>query len=196
MGGLRISPTGKTTVPGLFACGEVAGGVHGANRLGGNSLAETQVFGKRAGEVAGRAPSRGQRPEQRQLDLIERRLEGFLSGMVNPVMVERKLQLAMWKGAGIFRTGPELTQTLTEVEKLGRKKLHALSKLNLAECMTVQHLCTTALLVVKSALLRKESRGAHVRTDITQIHDTANSPYGHTYISQNRSGIETKGGSP
>ncbi|MDD1656277.1 MAG: fumarate reductase subunit A [Methanomicrobiales archaeon] len=194
MGGLRITPTGQTTVPGLFACGEVAGGVHGANRLGGNSLAETQVFGKRAGEAAGRAPSRGQRPEQRQLDLIERRLEGFLSGMVNPVMVERKLQLAMWKGAGIFRTGPDLEQTLTEVEKLGRKKLHAHSKLNLAECMTVQHLCTTALLVVKSALLRKESRGAHVRTDITQAHDAANSPYGHTYISQNRSGIEMKGG--
>jgi fumarate reductase (CoM/CoB) subunit A len=196
MGGLRITPTGQSTVPGLFACGEVAGGVHGANRLGGNSLAETQVFGKRAGEAAGRAPTRGQRPEQRQLDLIERRLEVFLSGMVNPVMVERKLQLAMWKGAGIFRTGPELEQTLIEVEKLGRKKIHALSKLNLAECMTVQHLCTTAFLVVKSALLRKESRGAHVRTDISQTHDAANSPYGHTYLSLNRSGIEMKGGSP
>ncbi|MDD1644754.1 MAG: fumarate reductase subunit A [Methanomicrobiales archaeon] len=196
MGGLRITPSCQTTVRCLFACGEVAGGVHGANRLGGNSLAETQVFGKRAGEAAGRAPSRGQHPEQRQLDLIERRLEGLLSGMVNPVSVERKVQLAMWKGAGVFRTGPELTQTLTEVEKLGRKKLHAASKLNLAECMTVHHLCTTAMLVLKSALLRPESRGAHVRTDLTQAHDAANSPYGHTYLSQHRSGIEMKGGKP
>ncbi len=55
MGGLRIRPDGATTVKGLFACGEVAGGVHGANRLGGNALAETQVFGKRAGEGAGKA---------------------------------------------------------------------------------------------------------------------------------------------
>jgi fumarate reductase (CoM/CoB) subunit A len=193
MGGLRITASGQTTVPGLFACGEVAGGVHGANRLGGNSLAETQVFGKRAGEAAGRAPSQGRQPEQRQLDLIERRLEGFLSGMVNPVPVERKLQQAMWRGAGIFRTGPDLTQTLAEVEKLGRKKLHAASRLNLGECMTVHHLCTTAMLVLKSALLRPESRGAHVRTDITQAHDAANSPYGHTYLSQYRSGIEMKG---
>ena len=51
MGGLRITADCRTTLPGLFACGEVAGGVHGANRLGGNALADTQVFGKRAGEL-------------------------------------------------------------------------------------------------------------------------------------------------
>ncbi|MCX6687672.1 MAG: FAD-binding protein, partial [Methanoregula sp.] len=58
MGGLRITPQCETTLPGLFACGEVAGGVHGANRLGGNALADTQVFGKRAGESAGRSEKR------------------------------------------------------------------------------------------------------------------------------------------
>ena len=59
MGGLRITPECRTTLPGLFACGEVAGGVHGANRLGGNALAETQVFGKRAGESAGKVRRTG-----------------------------------------------------------------------------------------------------------------------------------------
>ena len=58
MGGLRITAGGQTTLPGLYACGEVAGGVHGANRLGGNALADTQVFGKRAGEAAGKAGKR------------------------------------------------------------------------------------------------------------------------------------------
>src|SRR5512136_181776 len=65
MGGLRITPSCETTVPGLYACGEAAGGVHGANRRGGNSLAETQVFGKRAGAAAGKAPSRGIRIDTR-----------------------------------------------------------------------------------------------------------------------------------
>ena len=58
MGGLRITPRGETTLPGLYACGEVAGGVHGANRLGGNALADTQVFGRRAGEAAGMSEKR------------------------------------------------------------------------------------------------------------------------------------------
>jgi fumarate reductase (CoM/CoB) subunit A len=192
MGGLRITPRCETTVPGLFACGEAAGGVHGANRLGGNSLAETQVFGKRAGEAAGKAPSLGIRIDSRQLDGYRRRLEEFRNGTVNPVTVVKKLQEAMWEGAGISRNVQDLERTLVDVEKLGKKKLLAQTPLNRAECFTVQNMCLVASLVVRSALLRGESRGAHMRTDIFQSWDAANSPYGHTYISLHRAGIEER----
>jgi fumarate reductase (CoM/CoB) subunit A len=192
MGGMRITPRCETTVAGLYACGEAAGGVHGANRLGGNSLAETQVFGKRAGEAAGKAPSRGIRIDSRQLESYRRRIEEFLSGGVNPVTVVKKLQEAMWEGAGIFRNVKDLERTLVDVEKLGKKKILAQTRANLAECFTVQNMCLVASLVIRSALLRGESRGAHVRTDIFQSWDAANSPYGHTYISLHKAGIEER----
>jgi fumarate reductase (CoM/CoB) subunit A len=192
MGGLRITPSCETTVPGLYACGEAAGGVHGANRLGGNSLAETQVFGKRAGEAAGRAPSRGIRIDTRHLERYRRMMDDFRSGGVNPVTVTRKLQEAMWNGAGIARNARDLETTLVDVEKLAKKKLLAQTPENLAECFTVQNMCLVASLVVRSALLRGESRGAHVRSDILQSLDAANSPYGHTYISLHRAGIEER----
>jgi fumarate reductase (CoM/CoB) subunit A len=196
MGGMRITPRCETTVPGLYACGEAAGGVHGANRLGGNSLAETQVFGKRAGEAAGKSPSRGIRIDPRQLEGYRRKVEEFRSGMVNPVTVVKKLQEFMWEGAGIFRNVKDLERTLVDVEKLGKKKLLAQTPSNQAECFTVQNMCLVASLVIRSALLRGESRGAHVRTDIYQSWDAANSPYGHTYISLHKAGIEERKVSP
>ncbi|MGA2934696.1 MAG: fumarate reductase (CoM/CoB) subunit TfrA [Methanomicrobiales archaeon] len=192
MGGLRITPRCETTVPGLYACGEAAGGVHGANRLGGNSLAETQVFGRRAGDTAGRAPSRGTRIDTRQLENYRRKLDEFHSGGVNPVTVVKKLQEAMWNGAGITRNVHDLERTLVDVEKLAKKKLLAQTPMNRAECFTVQNMCLVASLVIRSALLRGESRGAHVRTDIFQSWDAANSPYGHTYISIHHAGIEER----
>jgi fumarate reductase (CoM/CoB) subunit A len=192
MGGLRITPSCETTIPGLYACGEAAGGVHGANRLGGNSLAETQVFGKRAGEAAGKAPSRGIRIDTRHLERYRRMMDDFRSGGVNPVTITRKLQEAMWNGAGIARNARDLETTLVDVEKLSKKKLLAQTPENLAECFTVQNMCLVASLVVRSALLRGESRGAHMRTDILQSWDAANSPYGHSYISLQRAGIEER----
>jgi fumarate reductase (CoM/CoB) subunit A len=192
MGGLRITPRCETTVPGLYACGETAGGVHGANRLGGNSLAETQVFGKRAGEAAGKAPTREIRIDVRQLEGYRRRMDEFRSGGVNPVTVVRKLQEVMWNGAGIARNVQDLERILVDVEKLAKKKLLAQTPINRAECFTVQNMCLVASLVVRSALLRGESRGAHMRTDIFQSWDAANSPYGHTYISLHKAGIEER----
>jgi len=87
MGGLRITPEAGTTVPGLFACGEVTGGVHGANRLGGNALADTQVFGKRAGESAGKSPRGGYHIGRGQVEAQGERLAAFLDGDVSPSIV-------------------------------------------------------------------------------------------------------------
>ncbi|MDI6876730.1 MAG: fumarate reductase subunit A [Methanomicrobiales archaeon] len=193
MGGLRITPECRTTVPGLFACGEVSGGVHGANRLGGNALAETQVFGKRAGEFAGREPERNGRIPRDQVESQQRRLDAFLSGSANPARVARDLKRTMWSGAGIFRTEQGLQRADTEIWRLMGEPLSAASPANLIECCTLQNMLTTAFLVVQCALLRRESRGAHVRKDVSQTWDAQHSPCGHTFVSLTRRGIEQRG---
>jgi fumarate reductase (CoM/CoB) subunit A len=189
MGGLRITPWCLTTLPGLFACGEVAGGVHGANRLGGNALADTQVFGKRAGEAAGRSEKRIKKVNARQIEVQQERLFCFRKGSASAPVVAKDLQQAMWQGAGIFRNATDLRATLAKVMYLPASDLKAVSARNLLECCTVQNMCLTATLICKSALLRPESRGAHMRTDICQSHDALHSPFSHTYISHKREGI-------
>lgn len=192
MGGLRITEQGETTIPGLYACGEVAGGVHGANRLGGNALADTQVFGRRAGKAAGMAPARKNGADPVQIDTIRKRLDAFAEGDVHPPTVVRSLQTAMWEGAGIFRTATDLEKTIGIIDHLATLNLKAATPLNLVDCCIARHMLVCATLVVRGALLRKESRGAHVRRDITQAWDGKISPYGHSYQSLSRQGIETE----
>ena len=190
MGGLRITPECRTTLPGLFACGEVAGGVHGANRLGGNSLADTQVFGRRAGEAAGKAEKRQKKIDQIQIKRQQDRLDRFITGTKSPTRVRMMLQQAMWDGANIFRNATDLKKTLAAAGVLADKPLKAETPRNLAECCIVENMCLTASLICRCALIREESRGAHVRTDIKQSHDAEHSPFGHTFISKKGQGIE------
>jgi fumarate reductase (CoM/CoB) subunit A len=193
MGGLRISPECRTTIPGLFACGEVAGGVHGANRLGGNALADTQVFGKRAGEFAGKSKNRIKNVDEDQVVQKLEYLDTFMKGCENPAGVKKQLQLAMWKGAGIFRNAPDLNETLKVINNLSLAKIRAESFQNLAECCIVHNMCLTSSLICRSALIRQESRGAHVRVDIPQTYDAQHSPFKHSFISYQRNGIERNG---
>jgi fumarate reductase (CoM/CoB) subunit A len=192
MGGLRIDGEARTTVPGLYACGEVTGGVHGANRLGGNALADTQVFGKRAGESAGRAPAGSRSVDEAQLGAVEARLEAFFRGTASPSGVRNRLKEAMWKGAGIFRDAAELQATATAVRELSSAPLAAASPRNLAECCTVENMLCLSGLIVQGALLREESRGAHVRTDVSQDWTAQASPFAHTFQSPGRCGIERR----
>ncbi len=192
MGGLRITPECRTTLPGLFACGEVAGGVHGANRLGGNALAETQVFGKRAGEAAGNAERRQKKVDGAQVKHQQERLDRFMYGTISPSKVRKLLERAMWDGANIFRNATDLNRALEAADILADKSIRAQTSRNLAECCIVQNMCLTASLICRSALLREESRGAHVRTDVRQSHDAEHSPFGHTFISKNGQGIEKR----
>ncbi|MCK9298328.1 fumarate reductase subunit A [Methanoculleus sp. YWC-01] len=192
MGGLRITPECRTTLKGLFACGEVTGGVHGANRLGGNALADTQVFGKRAGEFAGKAPARSGRIDDAAIEEKFRMLDGFFEGAVNPTDVRKDLKLTMWNQAGIFRSAPDLRTALTHIRRLADKRLCAASTANLLECCTVRNMCTTASLIVRCALLRPENRGAHIRLDAEVATDPATSPFSHTYVSLTREGIERR----
>jgi len=193
MGGARIDRSGATTVPGLFACGEVTGGVHGANRLGGNSLADTQVFGKRAGEAAGKSPAAGVDIDGEQIERIKARLESYLKGEENPADVRDTLKAAMWQNAGIYRTEEGLKRALAAVEKLAGERLKASAGENLIDCCTVEDMITVALLIIKGSLLRPESRGANTRTDLGPCENPESSPYGHTFQSPEKSGIEQVG---
>ncbi|TAJ45327.1 fumarate reductase (CoM/CoB) subunit TfrA [Methanofollis fontis] len=190
MGGCAITPGGRTTVPGLFAAGECTGGVHGANRLGGNALADTQVFGKRAGESAGKEPIRMAQIDGAQVEAQRRRIEDFYEGESSPVWVTDHLQQTMWDGAGIRRDAAGLEASLQIVEGLTAAPLRAATPRNLIECCGVQSLCTTAMLIIRSALIRPESRGAHWRTDVPPQTDPAHSRFGHTHISLEGEWIE------
>ena len=175
MGGLSINPDGATTLPGLFACGEAAGGVHGANRHGGNALTETIVFGARAGDAAA-AWALGR--EKAGAASLVKELTAMVpqggSGDDSPGGIKKRLKEIMWRKAGIIRSRESLLQAGEEVEDLADqtralglptdlRKLPAVLELDLA--------LTTARLIIGSALRREESRGAHLRTDFLQTDD-------------------------
>jgi fumarate reductase (CoM/CoB) subunit A len=121
-------------------------------------------------------------------------LNAFLTGRENPAKVRTLLQREMWLGAGIFRNATDLNSTLESINNLSHADIRSESARNLTECCIVRNMCMTASLICRSALIRKESRGAHVRTDVKQIHDAQHSPFGHTYISLCHEGIEQNRG--
>ncbi|HJJ46569.1 MAG TPA: fumarate reductase subunit A [Methanocorpusculum sp.] len=196
MGGVAISPEGKSSVAGLFAAGEVSGGVHGGNRLGGNALAETQVFGKRAGESAGKytglcAADAASAAEEALLR-TEKEIESLYSGTVSPASVKKELQNLMWKNVGIYRNELDLRVAEREIKRLSSANLKITSVTEAAAAFTVKNMLTVAALVVNGALLRRESRGAHTRTDIPVKWTPEKSPFGHTWFVGNKSGIEIR----
>jgi len=194
MGGLHITPACETTVPSLFACGEVTGGIHGANRLGGNALADTQVFGKRAGEGAGKAAVRKKADYAAQLDRQEERFARFADGTTPPHEIASALKRAMWDGAGIFRTEKGLRAAQAEVTRLAALVPKAYGPRGRLECCTVENMLCLASLIIQGALVRGESRGAHVRKDITQDWTPETSSFGHTVQRAGTCTIEKKGG--
>jgi fumarate reductase (CoM/CoB) subunit A len=191
MGGIKITATDcQSTVPYLFACGEVVGGTHGANRLGGNGLLETQVFGRIAGIAAGKTKTRKLTIDPKQIIQQKRRLNAFLDGDIYPAKVAKTIKQLMWQNAGIFRNAAGLNKALRTLQELAKLKLKATTAYNFTECYAVQNMCCTAMLICKAALLRTESRGAHMRIDATQVRNKNNTVFGHTYISKLRADIE------
>lgn len=177
MGGIKVdSDSQATNVPGLFACGECAGGMHGANRLGGNSLSDLLVFGKLAGDGAInylKAQKDGlQIPEEQVISII-RRATGILNKEdgLNPFIVHEDLQKVMQESVGIVRTGEELKKGIEGLknikEKISKIKANATAQYNPGwnEAIDLSNLIITAEAVAKAALIREESRGAHTRLD-------------------------------
>ena len=173
MGGVRIDENCRSTVSNLFAAGEAAGGVHGANRLGGNALADTQVFGKRAGISASKAAKSSDfeinnEEIKNEIDRIDKL---FKKGSILPFEIKKELQNLMWDKVAIIRNEKDLKEALSHIKTL-KEKLNDMDVNNethynkgLQEALEVINMVEIAELTVKSALIRKESRGAHFRED-------------------------------
>jgi succinate dehydrogenase / fumarate reductase flavoprotein subunit len=176
MGGIRVdAETAQSTVPGLFAAGEAAAGLHGSNRLGGNSLSDLLVFGRRAGMAAAdhaKRVSNSGVPET-QISEAERELLAPFSnvGAESPYAVHRDLQKVMQSLVGIFRAEDDLKKAFAELEQLKARAAKASvegSRLfnpgwHLAR--ELKSMLTVSEAVALSALARTESRGAHSRID-------------------------------
>ena len=182
MGGIRVeAETGQSSVPGLFAAGEAAGGMHGANRLGGNSLSDLVVFGRRAGLAAAQHSKQVGAPklDSAQLEQAERQILAPFqrTGGENPYKIHEDLQEVMQTLVGIFRTESDLLKALAEIEKLKARAANVRVEgsrtynpgwhlsIDLQCMLTVSAACTHA------ALARKESRGAHSRLDYPKTED-------------------------
>ena len=177
MGGVRVDPdTQESTVPGLFAAGEVSGGMHGANRLGGNSLSDLLVFGRRAGQYAAEHANKVATPpraQRRELDEIEQRalLPFDDSGTENPYTVHQALQECMNTLVGIIRTEDELVKALDELavlkERATRVRVEGHRQYNPGWhlALDLSTLIAVSEAITRAALERKESRGGHTRDD-------------------------------
>jgi succinate dehydrogenase / fumarate reductase, flavoprotein subunit len=178
MGGVRVdAETQASTVPGLFAAGEVAGGMHGANRLGGNSLSDLLVFGQRAGraaaEHAGRPTATPPKVNTSEVDeLVRRALQPFeAAGTENPYAIQRDLQECMQTMVGIIRTADELTKAFGELavlgERAGRVRVEGHRQYNPGWhlALDLDPLLTVSECIARAALERTESRGAQTRED-------------------------------
>jgi succinate dehydrogenase / fumarate reductase flavoprotein subunit len=176
MGGIRVdAETAAATVPGLFAAGEAAAGLHGANRLGGNSLSDLLVFGRRAGLAAAEHAGRGGSAniDTQQVDeASQQMLAPFArSEGESPYRIHEALQDAMQSNVGIFRNEEDLRKGLSELEVLkeraSRLRVEGSRLFNPGWHLArdVKSMLTVSEAVALSALERKESRGAHSRID-------------------------------
>jgi succinate dehydrogenase / fumarate reductase flavoprotein subunit len=176
MGGIRVDGDSQmSTVPGLFACGECAAGLHGANRLGGNSLSDLLVFGKRAGESAAKfAKANGAtKIDSAAADRAEKAaLEPFSRfAAEGPYQVQESLQGTMQDLVGIVRKQDEMERALAEVGKLkqraGKVGVSGNREYNPGwhTALDLNNLLTVSEAVAMCALARKESRGGHFRDD-------------------------------
>ena len=177
MGGVQVDgDTQMSSVPGLFAAGECAAGLHGANRLGGNSLSDLLVFGKRAGEFAAKFAKEnvGGKINPADVDLTAKRaLEPFDRGPAgeNPFKVQSDLQEMMQNLVGIVRVEQEMQEALSEIPKLqaraARAGIGGNREYNTGwhTALDLDNLLTISQIVTIAGIERKESRGAHFRDD-------------------------------
>ncbi|MGD9631083.1 MAG: fumarate reductase/succinate dehydrogenase flavoprotein subunit [Pyrinomonadaceae bacterium] len=176
MGGIRVdADTQASTVPGLFACGECASGINGANRLGGNSLSDLIVFGKRAGEYAAKfAAENGHGTiDGAQIDReAKRALEPFdREGGDNPFNIQHDLQDMMQRLVGIVRLEDEMMEALDGLKKLNERASRSSVTGNIDfnpgwhTALDLRNLLTVSEAITRSAIERKESRGGQFRED-------------------------------
>ena len=183
MGGVGTNSRGETNVPGLFAAGEAACvSIHGANRLGGNSLLETLVFGKQAGIAAAAYATSAPAPVMKESDLEEGtaafRAWSSRSDGEDPSALRTEMQQTMERYVGIYRTEADLLEGLHRIRAIQKRfeKVRVVDQsrvfnLNLIDAIETGHMLDLAEVIVVGAYARTESRGAHFRTDYPKRDD-------------------------
>ncbi len=177
MGGIRIDENSATNIPGLFASGECTGGVHGGNRLGGNALADTQVFGALSGENAAQYAKHASHlgvnrdeihHEFKRLEDMLRRDKG-----ISPADARSELTELMWAKVQIFRKEEDMASAVKELRRIEKEVVPNIKvdvpvkRFNPGwhQAMEFVHMVTTARMVAEAAVIRKGNRGAHYRVD-------------------------------
>ncbi len=170
MGGVVANTWGETDVKGLFAAGEVVGGVHGANRHGGNALTDVTVFGARA---AARATEYAEKVSHEEVEeLVEedvQRYEGLAKRETGytPRSIMGVLRETMWEKAGVIRDSQMLVEAFEKIQELrdSTRRLMALPGRQMISALEVSMALDAAEMIVRAAMMRRESRGAHYRLD-------------------------------
>lgn len=180
LGGVKITPECETNIRGLYAAGEITGGVHGAARLGGNALTDCIVFGAKAGRNAANYASGIALPENFSEEIKHKKLT--LSNIlkqspdkeINPKQLKKDIKTLMFKYVGIIREGKELEKALSLIQKI---KVEALPEIwakdgrELKEAIETANMVAISEVVTRAALYRKESRGDHYRIDFPDRDD-------------------------
>jgi succinate dehydrogenase / fumarate reductase flavoprotein subunit/fumarate reductase flavoprotein subunit len=198
MGGVRINRDGFTNLEGLFAAGEDSSGVHGANRLGGNGVAESTVFGARVGDAAVDWIKQRKHAEPRQDQIAQARAsaEQFLERKngEDAWVLREELGKVMWEHAGIVRSGAKLRLALEEIATLSQRAAQIsvpggrAFNLTWQQALDMRNLLAASDLIARSALMREDSRGAHYREDFPNT-DQANW-LKNIYIARNGEGAK------
>ena len=183
MGGIKVNERWESSFPGIFAAGEAAGGVHGANRLSQNSLADIMVSGARAGKYAAIYASKARRPKINQSSIkqeqkkIEEIITNDLKDSIYPWQIKTKIKKVMWENVGIYRDGEGLKKALEQIlamKKVDLPRVGISTKTKtfnreLIEALEVSNLFLACEAIIRAALDRKESRGAHFRNDYPNL---------------------------
>jgi fumarate reductase (CoM/CoB) subunit A len=177
MGGISIDDSCRTSIDGLFAAGEVCGGTHGANRLGGNSLTEIFVFGEKAGRKAAEEVTKRRKSGilEKEIDTEYQRLNSLSinRGDCQPNELKSELKTIMWGKAGIIRNRQSLNEALVDIERIRKSltKTMVTGTKDLLDNIITGNMLTVSEMVVRSALMRNESRGAHFRVEYPEQYD-------------------------
>jgi len=183
MGGIKVNEKWETNVSGLFAAGEVVGGVHGANRLSQNSLADILVSGARAGKYAAAYAMKKERAtpiDEKQVKAEYERVYGLLGakGDVKPFDVKMRIKKLMWDNAGLIRNGETLKLALKKIDDV-KETLTNVSvplttmryNMDWIDTLEAHNLVCVAEMIIKAALMREETRGAHFREEFPEKDD-------------------------
>lgn len=174
-GGILINERAETTIPGLYAAGEAAGGQHGADRPGGNALADCQVFGARAGKYsAERAIGRAIQPSLDEIRRVEEKIDRFLKqkGPIDADELIGKVKEIMWRNVSVIREEKSLRETYNTLMRFKENICSSINvEGNVLKALELRNMVDVGLAITLAALTRKETRGSHYRVDYPKRND-------------------------